>query len=442
MNALEIIRKKRDGLQLNPEEIRFFVRGVADKTIEDYHIAAFTMAVFFRGMSEEETVELTLAMAESGEKLDLSSIPGIKVDKHSTGGVGDKTTLVVVPMVAAAGVPVVKMSGRGLGFTGGTIDKLESIPGFRTDLTFEELVNQVKDIGAVLMAQSQNLVPADKRVYAIRDVTATVDSLPLIASSVMSKKIAMGADAIVLDVKVGQGALVKELDEAVKLASLMVKIGKKAGKDVVAVLSSMAQPLGWAVGNALEVKEALETLQGRGPEDLTYLSVLLASHMLVLGKKHANLAEAEEAAVDILARGLGYKKLVEIVEAQGGRAEVLEDLNRYQKASLQIVVKAPCSGFIRAIDSELIGRIVVKLGGGREKLNQRIDHAVGIVLRKKVGDWVDKEEALAVIHANDPYRLEAARRELLQAYQWQDDEPVCEPLVLGVVTEDGISLNA
>ncbi|MCR4399349.1 MAG: thymidine phosphorylase, partial [Syntrophomonadaceae bacterium] len=354
MTASDLIKKKRDGGELTTEEIDFLVKGLTSGAIPDYQVTAWAMAVFFRGMSARETRDLALAMAASGDTVDLSGIRGIKVDKHSTGGVGDKTTLVVIPLVAAAGVPVAKMSGRGLGHTGGTVDKFESIPGFRSALSREEFIAQVNAVGAAVVAQSGNLVPADKKLYALRDVTATVDSIPLIASSVMSKKLAAGADAIVLDVKVGSGAFMKRTEEAFQLARLMVDIGTGAGRRVVALVTDMDQPLGHAVGNLLEVREAVDTLRGKGPADLEGLCLHLAGHMLALGGKAGDPVQGTALARQLLAAGDGLAKLREMVAAQGGRPEWLER-EEEGRARYWETVPAPSTGYVAAIDAEAVG---------------------------------------------------------------------------------------
>ena len=352
MNAYDIIKKKRDGEELTPAEIEFFIQGLTEGTIPDYQVSAWAMAVYFRGMTDRETRDLALAMANSGEMVDLSAVEGIKVDKHSTGGVGDKTTLVVVPLVAAAGLPAVKMSGRGLGHTGGTIDKLESIPCFQVEKDVAEFVQQVNSVKAAVVAQTGNLAPADKKLYALRDVTATVDSIPLIAASIMSKKLASGADGIVLDVKVGSGAFMKNLEEAFKLARIMVEIGVQAGREVIAVLSDMDQPLGCMVGNALEVEEVVATLQGQGPSDLEELSLTLAAYMLVLGEKASNLAAARRRVEEMLRSGAGWQKFREMVAAQGGDVAYLDDPGKYRRAELQVPVVAGETGYVTAIDAE------------------------------------------------------------------------------------------
>lgn len=429
MNIQRIIEKKRDGSEMSRPEIEFLVKGISDGSIPDYQIAAWAMAVYFRGMNERETAELALAMAYSGEVMDLSAIAGTKVDKHSTGGVGDKTTMVVIPLAAAAGVPAAKMSGRGLGHTGGTIDKFEAIPGFRVEKTYADFVAQVNRIKAAVVAQSGHLVPADKRLYAIRDVTATVESIPLIASSIMSKKIASGAQGIVLDVKVGRGAFMKEQSEAASLARTMLAIGRNAGREVTAVLSDMNQPLGRMVGNALEVKEAIDTLKGEGPADLRELSLNLAAHMLVLGKKEASLADALENVRELLFSGQALAKFKELVQEQGGRLDYERADYGLPQAAMQVPVAANQSGYVSRLDALEVGRAAMALGAGRGKIGDSIDYAVGIELRKKLGDQIQAGECLAVIHANDQKALQNGRELLENAYEIVD-QPVQGPKLI------------
>jgi len=412
----ELIIKKRDGYAHSKEEIEYLVKHISDGSMPDYQLAAWAMAVFFQGMNEEETRDLTLAMAYSGDVVDLSDIDGIKVDKHSTGGVGDKTTLIVVPIVAAAGVPVAKMSGRGLGHTGGTIDKFESIPGFKVQLTHQEFINQVNEVGAAVVAQSGNLVPADKRLYSLRDLTGTIDSIPLIASSVMSKKIAAGAGAIVLDVKVGRGAFMRNQVEAQKLAQAMVEIGRRVGREVVALLSAMDQPLGRMVGNALEVREAIDTLQGNGPVDLTELSITLAANMIVLGGKAADLSEAVELARQLIKSGQALAKFKQLVAAQGGVLDYQADNYGMKAAQIEYPVQAKRPGLIVSLDALEVGRSAMLLGAGREQLGDTIDHAVGIELCLKRGDRVEIGQTLALIHANNEKRINVVKKNLLDAY--------------------------
>ncbi|HID89962.1 MAG TPA: thymidine phosphorylase [Anaerolineae bacterium] len=428
MRAVDVIIKKRDGGELTSEEIRFFVRGYTQGTIPDYQAAAWLMAVFLRGMTDRETEDLTMAMAYSGDIMNLKDVAPFVVDKHSTGGVGDKVSLVVVPTVAACGLPVGKMTGRGLGFSGGTVDKLESIPGFRTDLSHEEFRVQLARIGIVLTGQSLDLAPADRKLYALRDVTGTVPSLPLIVSSIMSKKIAAGADAIVLDVKVGSGAFMKTLDGAEALARSMVRIGQRVGRRVVALISDMNQPLGWAVGNALEVREAIETLHGGGPADFREHCLVVAAEMLALGGKAADPEEGRRLAADAIASGAAWAKFRAMVEAQGGDLSVVDDPDRLPRARLIEPAPAPAGGYLQRVNAAEVGLAVVDLGGGREKKEDTIDHAVGVVTHHKVGDRIEKGEPLFTIHANDEHRLAMARERLLAAHTI-GPEPV-EPLPL------------
>jgi len=397
---VDLIAKKRDGKELTRQEIDFIVEEYTRGGIPDYQMSAWAMAVFFRGMTPAETAHLTMAMTRSGDTVDLSRIRGVKVDKHSTGGVGDKTTLVVAPLVAAAGVPVAKMSGRGLGHTGGTIDKLESIPGFAAELSPDAFVEQVNRIGIAVVGQTGNLTPADKKLYSLRDVTATVNSVPLIASSVMSKKIAAGADAIVLDVKAGSGAFMKTVGEAWKLASAMVDIGRSVGRRTVAVISNMDQPLGLAVGNALEVREAVDALRGEGPEDLTRLALTLGAHMVVLGGKAGSFKEGYEMLEKILKSGKALEKFRQFVAAQGGNPDVADrPAELLPKAPYRITVPSPADGFVHGIQAEEIGLAAMTLGAGRATKESSIDPAVGIVLAKKIGDPVRRGEILAILHA-------------------------------------------
>lgn len=423
MRMYDIIMKKRNGGELSREEIRFFIEGYTSGAIKDYQASALMMAIYFQKMTREETAELTQAMAESGDMLDLSAISGIKVDKHSTGGVGDKTSLALTPMVAACGIPVAKMSGRGLGHTGGTIDKLESFQGFSTSLAPEQFVRQVNQIGIAIMGQTADLAPADKKLYALRDVTATVDNMSLIASSIMSKKLAAGADAIVLDVKTGSGAFMKAEEDALALADEMVRIGTHAGRRTIAVVSDMDQPLGYAVGNALEVKEAIDTLKGQGPKDFVELCLTLGSCMLIAGGKAADQEEAREMLVKTIEDGSALKKLAEFVEAQGGDAKAVYDTELLPKASIIRPVLAPCDGYISHIICDEVGIASLILGGGRETKDSEIDLAVGLVLTHKVGDHVRKGEPLAWLHANDEKKAAEAEKRFLAAYDFTQ-EPV------------------
>lgn len=433
MNFQEIIFNKRNGLELDKEEIKYLVRGISDGSVPDYQISAWAMAVYFKGMTSEETRQLALAMAYSGDVADLSAIKGVKVDKHSTGGVGDKTTMVTIPLVAAAGVPVAKMSGRGLGHTGGTIDKFESIPGFKVEKSYADFVNQVNLVKAAVISQSGNLVPADKRLYAIRDVTATVDSIPLIASSVMSKKIAAGAEGIVLDVKVGSGAFMKNKDEALKLARLMVQMGQGAGRKVVAVLSDMSQPLGRTVGNALEVREAIDTLKGRGPEDLEYLSLYLAAHMVQLGQKADSFEEAWSKVAQLLKSGAALAKFKEMVAAQEGVLDYETKNYGLPTATVQLEVISQGEGYIKRIDAHSIGSTAMLLGAGRARKEDIIDHAAGIELIKKKGDKINKGDVLAILHTSQKSLAESALAPMYSSYQFTPEKPKANELVIETV---------
>ncbi|MDR7314058.1 pyrimidine-nucleoside phosphorylase [Brevibacillus nitrificans] len=433
MRMVDIIAKKRDGGELTTEEIQFLVTGYTDGTIPDYQMSAWAMAVFFRGMTPRETGDLTMAMAGSGEQLDLSSLSGIKVDKHSTGGVGDKTTLVVAPLVAAAGIPVAKMSGRGLGYSGGTIDKLESFAGFAVERTREQFLQQVRDIGVSVIGQSGNLTPADKKLYALRDVTATVEAVPLIASSIMSKKIAAGADAILLDVKVGKGAFMKSLEEAEVLAKAMVDIGTQVGRKTVAVISDMNQPLGFAVGNALEVKEAIDTLAGKGPRDLTELALAIGSRMLVLGGLVEDEQSGRAKLEEIMASGQAVEKLAQMVEAQGGDKSEVYETSRLPKAAIIHELVATEDGYVAQIDAEAVGHASVVLGAGRLTKEMAIDLAVGMVLHKKRGDQVKAGDILMTIHANKEQLLGSALQELEGAIVISTQPPVDQPLIYKII---------
>ncbi len=426
MRALDLIIKKRDKQPLTKSEIDFLIAGYTRDEVPDYQMSAWAMAVLLNGMTDQEITDLTMALAHSGEVLDLSKIGKLVVDKHSTGGVGDKTTLSVAPMVAACGLPVGKMSGRGLGFSGGTIDKLESIPGFRSNLSTDEFISQLKQIGIVLTGQSADLAPADGKLYALRDVTGTVPSIPLIASSVMSKKIAGGADAIVLDVKVGKGAFMQTLDEARKLASVMVSIGNLSGRRVIAVLSPMDQPLGEAVGNALELKEAVELLRGKAPKDYRYHCMHLAAYMLILGKKAATLQEALAMAEATIADGSAMIKLEELVAAQSGDVSYIRELDRLPKARIHKTITASKSGWVRKVDAKEVGESSVMLGAGRSKKEDKIDYGVGILVKVKIGDIVAEKQPLFEVHANDEEKLNQVLEKLRNAVEIVD-EPVKAP---------------
>ncbi len=431
MKAIDVIRDKRDGRVLSDQAIEFLVRGATDGSIPDYQLAAWLMAVRLNGMTDNETKTLTLAMAASGRQLDLSSIPGRKVDKHSTGGVGDKATLVVAPLVAAAGIPVAKLSGRALGHSGGTLDKLESIKGFNVDLTIDQFIDQVRQIGIAIAGQTSDLAPADKVLYALRDATATVDSVPLIASSVMSKKLAAGADAIVLDVKCGRGAFVATLDDAVALAQALVAIGTNAGRETVAYITDMEQPLGRAVGNALEVREAIATLSGRGPSDLEGLSLRLGNEMLrMAGAPPTDLRR-------LLADGSALRKFAQLVEAQSGDPRVVDDPSRLPAAPVQRPVAASEPGQVGAIDALEIGLASKSLGAGRDRKDAPIDLAVGIVLNKKVGDAVQQGEPLAIVHARTDQAADDVAPRVAAAFQVTASARP-RPLLLRRVTAEGI----
>lgn len=400
MRVVDLIEKKRNGLELTKNEIDFIISEYTNGNLPDYQMSALAMAIYFQDMTQEERVHLTTAMVNSGDQIDLSDIEGIKVDKHSTGGVGDTTTLVLGPLVAAVGVPVAKMSGRGLGHTGGTIDKLEAVPRFHVEITNDEFIRLVNTNKLAVIGQSGDLTPADKSLYALRDVTATVDSIPLIASSIMSKKIAAGADAICLDVKTGNGAFMKDLKDAEALAQAMVEIGKGVGRNTKAIISDMSQPLGFAVGNALEVKEAIDTLKGEGPEDLTELCLTLGSHMVMLAKKASSLEEARALLIEVIDNGQALATFKTFLEAQGGDASVVDDPSQLPDASYKISVPAKADGYVAEIVAEQIGVAAMKLGAGRATKESVIDLAVGVVLHKKVGDAVKKGDALVTIHSN------------------------------------------
>lgn len=428
MRMVEIIEKKRDGKSLSAEEIRFFVHGYAEGAIPDYQASALLMAIMLRGMSDAEIRELTLAMAHSGEMLNLKDAAPFVVDKHSTGGVGDKVTLVIAPAVAACGLPVGKMSGRGLGFSGGTLDKLESIPGFHCDLSVAEFKQQLREIGLVLAGQSANLAPADGKLYALRDVTGTVPSLPLIVGSVMSKKIAAGADAIVLDVKTGSGAFMKTVAEAEQLAESMVRIGNEVGRKVVAVLSDMNQPLGWAVGNSLEVREAIDTLHGAGPQDFREHCLVVGGEMLALGGVARDALHGRDLVAEAIDSGAAWQKLRQMVIAQGGDVRYLDEPQRFPIARIVHPVSAPRSGYLARVQTDEIGMVVVGLGGGRMQKGDPVDHAVGLMLHFKVGEWISAGEPLFTLYASDEARCAEAEARVMEALAFSET-PV-EPLPL------------
>ncbi len=438
MHVVDLIKKKRDGNRLSHSELQFLVDGYVNGTIPDYQMAAWNMAVFFQGMEPEEITDLTLTMAKSGEMLDLSAINGMKIDKHSTGGVGDTTTLVVAPLVASFGVPVAKMSGRGLGHTGGTIDKLESIPGFKVDLKPEDFVNQVNDVGVSVVGQSGQLAPADKLLYSLRDVTATVESIPLIASSIMSKKIAAGADAFVLDVKTGSGAFMKNQQDAVKLAKTMVQIGLHSKRTTVAIITDMNQPLGRGIGNSLEIKEAILTLQGHGAPRLTELCIELAAIMIEL----AGITSKSERARELVKKNLMNKKALvkfsEMIEAQGGNPSVIDDLSLLPQASFRQDILATKTGYITEIDPMEVGITAMQLGAGRENKDTVIDLGVGLELKHQIGDFVNMGDTLATVYANDKRLLEDALARGASAFVLDMKNPPLLPLIYGKITAEDV----
>ena len=421
MRAVDIITKKRDGQELTSDEINFFIKGFTSGEIPDYQASAWAMAVLLNGMSVRETTDLTMAMAGSGQVLDLSGVVKIAVDKHSSGGVGDKTSLVVLPAAAACGLPVGKMSGRGLGFSGGTLDKMESIPGYRVDLSVDEFKQQLLEKGIVLSGQSMDLAPADGKLYALRDVTGTIQSEALIASSIMSKKIAAGAQAIVLDVKTGLGAFMETVEEARSLANLMISIGEMAGKKVVALLSDMNQPLGHKVGNALEVREAIETLHGCGPEDFRKHCIEICGNMLVLGEVAENLKRGRLLAEQAVADCSAFEKFRTLVIAQGGDVSYVDDPDLLPKARMIETIKSPRSGYLTRIHARIIGEASVLLGAGRAKKGDPIDHSVGLVIHHKVGDYIEADEPLFSIHTNDEAKLALVRKLVIEAHAWSDE---------------------
>lgn len=438
MSFYGLIIKKRDGQELTQEEINLMIKEYCEDRIPDYQMSAMLMAIYFQGMNINEIKYLTMAMVNSGKIIDLSSIPGIKVDKHSTGGVGDTTTLALVPMVAAEGVPVAKMSGRGLGHTGGTIDKLESIKGFKTELSLNKFINIVKKVGASIISPTSDLAPADKKLYALRDVTGTIDSIPLIVSSIMSKKLAAGADAIVLDVTTGSGAFMQEFKDALKLGKIMVDIGLELGKETVAVVSNMDEPLGFAIGNSLEVKEAIEVLKNRGPEDLRNLCLVLGAHMLKLGGAAKNYEEGRNKLEKILKEGTSFSKFKEMIAAQGGNPEIIDKPELLPLARHCTKIKADISGYIQKIDSRLIGESAMLLGAGREKKESEIDLSVGIILKKKVGSKVNINEDLAEVYYNDSEKLKEAKNKLFSSFVIGDKKPKKLPLILATISQEGV----
>ena len=439
MNAREIIRKKRDALELSTEEIGFLIEGFVDGQIPDYQMTAFLMSVYFKGMSERECVDLTMAMANSGERVDLSAIGGYKVDKHSTGGVGDKTTLILAPLVAACGGIVAKMTGRELGHTGGTVDKLQSIPGFQVELSKERFTEIVNDIHVSLIAQTTSLAPADKKIYALRNMTATVDSIPLIASSIMSKKLAAGSNAIVLDVKTGRGAFTRSYGETIYLAKTMVDIGADAGRRMVAWITAMDQPLGCAVGNAIEVKEAIDTLRGGGPADLVELITELGSDMLFISDVVSSRKEAKSRITENLTNQKGLDRLAALISAQGGNPSVLDNPDLLPQPNTKIDIKSEASGYVSSIDALEVGLASKILGAGRRTGDDTIDYAAGIYLKKKIGDYVKPGDTLAVFHSDgDENKIQPATQKLLSAYTFVSNKVEPAKLIYARITKEGI----
>ncbi|HBT19089.1 MAG TPA: pyrimidine-nucleoside phosphorylase [Clostridiaceae bacterium] len=434
MHMVDLIDKKKKGKKLSQEEIYYFVNGYTEGRIPDYQVSALLMAIYFKGMDEEETRILTMAMVESGDQIDLSPIKGIKVDKHSTGGVGDKVSLIVIPLVASLGIPVAKMSGRGLGHTGGTIDKLESIEGFDIGLSMEKFMDNVNTYKMAIVGQTGDLTPADKKLYALRDVTATVDSVPLIASSIMSKKIASGSDAIVLDVKVGNGAFMKTLEDARVLAKAMVSIGKGLGRETVAVLTNMNEPLGKEVGNANEVREAIQALKGEGSKDLLSVSVTIAGHMAVVGKAFQDLEEAKAAIIENIDNGKALALLKVLVKIQGGNEEQIARPELLPVARINVPVIAKEEGFVHEIKAEEIGTSAMLLGAGRETKEDLIDYAAGITLHKKVGEYVNIGDVLCTLMTNKENYKDAYEK-ALEAYELSEEKPEEIPFILDVITE-------
>ncbi|CUH92625.1 pyrimidine-nucleoside phosphorylase [Herbinix luporum] len=438
MQMYDLINKKKNKEVLTKEEIEFIVNGYTKGSIPDYQMSAFLMAVCLNKMNHEETAHFTMAMANSGDILDLSKVHGVKVDKHSTGGVGDKTSLVLSPMVAALGIPVAKMSGRGLGHTGGTVDKLESFPGFSTEISSEQFIENINKIKLAIVGQTANLAPADKKIYALRDVTATVDNISLIASSIMSKKIASGSDVIVLDVKTGSGAFMKKYEDALALAKEMVEIGTRAGKTTYALITDMNQPLGRAIGNAIEVKEAIETLSGNGPKDLLEVSLTLASYMVLGAGKAKTFEEAKKILQGTIESKSALDKMAEFIRAQGGDSEFVYNPELLKTASICYDVKAPCDGYVKEILTDEIGMASLVLGGGRVTKDSKIDLSVGIIIHKKLGDKVTKNEPLATLYANDDDKRKEAKKRIIGAYVISKEEVERPPYIYSIVTKDGV----
>ncbi len=434
MNILDIIAKKRDNEKLNKNEIKYFVKEYTMGNITDYQAAALVMAIYINGMDYEETTNLTIAMSESGDKVDLSSIGKCVVDKHSTGGVGDKITIILSPIISALGVPVAKMSGRGLGFTGGTADKLESIPGYRTEISEEEFIENVKNIGISLITQTKSIAPADKKIYALRDTISCVGSIPLIASSIMSKKIASGADKIVLDVTVGSGAFMKTKEEAEKLSNTMINIGKLSKKETICILTNMDEPLGYSVGNTLEIIEAIEFLKGNMQEDVKNVILEIGAYMLKLSGKYENIEVAKSMILETIKNGKAFEKLVQLIKNQGGNIEYLYNTEKFEKAKYILPIILDKSGYVEKINAEEIGKISCYLGAGRVKKEDKIDNAVGIILNKKVGDFVNKNEIIGYVHANDKEKAELGVKDVIKTYIISDNKIEKNDTIISVLS--------
>lgn len=437
MRVIDVISKKRDGFELSTTEIYELVNRYSTGEIPDYQMSAWLMTVYFQGMSQRELADLTMSMATSGSIVDLSSVPGIKVDKHSTGGVADTTTLIIAPLVAAAGAIMAKMSGRGLGFTGGTIDKLESIPGFQTALSKEDFLFNLKQHGIALIGQTPEIAPADGKIYALRDATATIESIPLIAASIMSKKIAAGADKILLDVKVGNGAFMKTLEDAISLAETMVKIGQSVGRETMAIISNMQAPLGLAVGNSLEVVEAIDILSGRMNNDLRHVSLVIAAHLLVMAKIVSNMDEGYAKLEGLIENKAGLKKLSEFIASQGGDPDIVFHIDRLPAAQYVVEVKSHICGYIQEIDAKKIGVCASILGAGREWKDQQLDLSAGLIMRCRVGDWIDENAVIAILHTNKNEKIEEVQALLLTAVFITQEKVPKSKLILGIVNENG-----
>ena len=433
MNIIDIIAKKRDKKILNKEEINYFIKGYTNGKIEDYQVASLLMAIYINGMTEEETTNLTIAMANSGEILDLSSLNKIIVDKHSTGGIGDKVSLILLPLVASLGVPVAKMSGRGLGFTGGTVDKLESIPGYRTDIKINDFVNNVQNIGISMISQTLNLAPADKKIYSLRDSISCVESIPLIASSIMSKKIASGAEKIVIDVTVGSGAFMKTVDNAEKLSCEIKKIGELANRETICILTNMDEPLGYAIGNSLEVIEAINSLKGEMPEDVKNVVLELGAYMIKLAGLGDNINENKQRMLENIKNGKAYSKFIELVKNQGGDSSYIENIRKFKKAKYIEPILSPKSGYITEMNAEKIGRLACYLGAGRIKKEDSIEKEVGIVLNKKIGDAINNSEILGYIHSNSLEKLNKVKREFFNIVEISEEKCERKPTIIKII---------